>query len=55
MRDGGVWQMNVYGGAKHRFTDPQAGAAGVPALEYNEQAAERSWRADDDLFNEVLV
>ena len=56
MRDGGVdWQMNVYGGAKHRFTDPQAAAAGAPAREYNEQAAERSWRAMIDLFNEVLA
>ncbi len=47
--------MNVYGGAKHRFTDPDAGAAGAPALEYNEQAAERSWRAMIDLFAEVLA
>lgn len=56
MRRAGVdWQMNVYSGAKHRFTDPQAGAAGAPALEYNEVAAERSWRAMTDLFDEVLA
>jgi dienelactone hydrolase len=56
MRDGGVqWQMNVYGGAKHRFTDPNAGAAGAPALEYNQPAAERSWRAMVDLFTHALA
>lgn len=55
MREHGVdWQMNVYSGAKHRFTDPNAGAAGVPGLEYNERAAQRSWRAMLDLFTEAL-
>jgi dienelactone hydrolase len=56
MRDAGVdWQMNLYGGAKHRFTDPNAAAAGVPGLEYNRGAAERSWRAMLDLFEETLA
>jgi len=55
MRDYGVdWQMNVYSHAKHRFTDPNAAAARSPALEYNERAAERSWRAMLDLFKEAL-
>lgn len=55
MREHGVdWQLNVYSGAKHRFTDPNAAAAGTPALEYNERAAERSWRAMLDLFGEAL-
>lgn len=48
------WQLNVYGGAKHRFTDPQAGAAGNPALEYNPLAAERAWRAMLDHVAESL-
>jgi dienelactone hydrolase len=56
MRAAGVdWQMNVYGGAKHRFTDPDASAAGVPGLEYNPSAAERSWRAMLDLLEEALA
>jgi dienelactone hydrolase len=56
MRAAGVeWQMNLYGGAKHRFTDPNAAAAGVPGLEYNQSAAKRSWRAMRDLFEETLV
>jgi dienelactone hydrolase len=56
MRASGVhWQMNLYSGAKHRFTDPHAADAGVPGLEYNQTATERSWRAMLDLFDEVLV
>jgi dienelactone hydrolase len=55
MRAAGVeWQLNVYGGAKHRFTDPNAGAAGNPALEYNPLAAERAWRAMLDHLGESL-
>jgi dienelactone hydrolase len=53
MRAAGVdWQLNVYGGAKHRFTDPNAAAAGNPALQYNPLAAERSWRAMLDHLRE---
>lgn len=52
---GGNWQMNLYGGAKHRFTDPNAAAAGVPGLEYNQSAAERSWRAMLDLLEETFA
>jgi dienelactone hydrolase len=56
MRAAGVdWQINLYGGAKHRFTDPNAAAVGVPGLEYNHRAAERSWRAMLDLFEETLA
>jgi dienelactone hydrolase len=56
MRAAGVdWEINLYGGVKHRFTGPEAGAAGIPALEYNQQAAERSWRAMLDLFDETLT
>lgn len=56
MRAAGVdWQMHRYGGAQHRFTDPGAAAAGVPGLAYNPVAAERSWRAMLDLFEETLA
>ena len=56
MRAAGVdWEMNLYGGVKHRFTDPNAAAAGIAALEYNQLAAERSWRAMLDLFDETLT
>ncbi len=54
MRDAGVdWQMNLYGGAVHSFTNPAAGTAN-PALAYNRHADESSWRAMLELFDEVF-
>ncbi|MFN0029717.1 MAG: dienelactone hydrolase family protein [Acidimicrobiales bacterium] len=55
MRAGGVdWRMNLYGGAAHSFTNPTAGAMGVPGIEYHELTDIRSWNAMLDLFNETL-
>lgn len=55
MRAGGVdWRMNLYGGAAHSFTNPTAGAMGVPGIEYHEPTDVRSWNAMLDLFNETL-
>lgn len=55
MRAAGVdWRMNVYGGAKHSFTNPNVNSLGIDALAYDRRADERSWRAMVDLFNEVL-
>jgi dienelactone hydrolase len=55
MRGGDVdWRMNVYGGAAHSFTNPNAGAMGMPGIEYHAPTAERSWRAMVDLFQEAL-
>jgi dienelactone hydrolase len=48
------WRMNLYGGAEHSFTHPSADQAGLPGLRYHKAAAERSWRAMLDLFNEVF-
>ncbi|MDH4074797.1 MAG: dienelactone hydrolase family protein, partial [Acidimicrobiia bacterium] len=54
MRAGGVdWRMNLYGGAAHSFTNPDAGALGVPGIEYHELTNQRSWEAMLDLFREV--
>ena len=56
MRAAGVdWRMNLYGGAKHSFTHPGAGGAGLAALEYHEPTDERSWRAMRDLLDEVFA
>jgi dienelactone hydrolase len=49
------WQMHVYGGAKHSFTHPLAGAAGLAGLEYDQRTDERSWRAMVDLLAEAFV
>ena len=55
MRDAGVdWRMNLYGGAAHSFTNPDAGALGVPGIEYHERTDRRSWAAMVDLFAETF-
>jgi dienelactone hydrolase len=55
MTEAGVdWSIVLYGGVKHSFTHPFAASAGVPGLEYNERAAQRSWQAMLDLFDEVF-
>lgn len=38
------WQVITYGGAKHAFTNPDAGGR-MPALAYNADADARSWDA----------
>jgi dienelactone hydrolase len=56
MRAAGVdWRVNLYGGAKHSFTNPRAGLSGWPALEYHELSEQRSWRAMTDLFDEAFA
>jgi dienelactone hydrolase len=49
------WQMNLYGGARHSFTNPRAEQAGTPALAYHDPSDRRSWRAMVDLFDEVFA
>jgi dienelactone hydrolase len=57
MRDGGVnWQMSVYGGVKHSFTNPEADKMGRPEFAaYDEQADRRSWSEMLTLFGEVFA
>jgi dienelactone hydrolase len=47
------WQVHVYGGAGHGFTNPEADGAGVPELAYHPAADRRSWSAMLRLFEEV--
>ena len=55
LRVAGVdWQVHVHGGARHSFTNPDAGAAGIDALAYDERSDRRSWRAMVDFLDEVL-
>ncbi len=44
------WEFNIYSGAKHSFTNPDAGKYHVAALAYNEEADHRSWQAMKDFF-----
>jgi dienelactone hydrolase len=46
------WRMNIYGGAVHSFTNPNADLAGIPGVAYNQLTDERSWRAMLDFFDE---
>ena len=42
MRAGGVdWQMNLYGGAVHSFTNPNAGEAGMAGVAYHKLTDDR--------------
>jgi dienelactone hydrolase len=56
MRGAGVdWRLNLYGGAKHSFTNPRSDLLGWPALGYDEATDRRSWRDMTDLFDEVFA
>ncbi|MGD0749107.1 MAG: dienelactone hydrolase family protein [Acidimicrobiales bacterium] len=55
MRAGGVdWQLVVYGGAVHSFTNPRATGLDLPGIAYDEATDRRSWQAMLDLFTEVF-
>ncbi len=54
MRAAGVdWQMHLYGGAVHSFTNPTADGSN-PAIKYDANADRRSWQAMRNLFAEVF-
>ncbi len=48
------WQMIVYGGAGHSFTNPGIAAFGMPGFDYHELTDRRSWTAMLALFDEAL-
>jgi len=55
MRKAGVdWQMNIYGGAQHGFTNPDADRYGIKGLAYNEKADRRSWEAMKSFLGEIF-
>ena len=49
------WQFVAYGGAKHSFTNPNAGKFGIDGLAYDPNADRRSWRDMKQLFKEALA
>lgn len=57
MRAGGVdWQLHLYGGVVHSFTNPDADARGMPEfLRYDATADARSWAAMHALLDETLA
>jgi dienelactone hydrolase len=55
MRQAGVdWQVNIYGGAKHAFTNRDADQIPMPGFGYHKTADQRSWDAMRSFFSEVF-
>ncbi|GJL49795.1 MAG: hypothetical protein NPIRA01_10220 [Nitrospirales bacterium] len=48
------WQMVIYAGARHSFTNPDADKVGMDALKYNKKADERSWKHMQLFFDELF-
>lgn len=53
-RIGADWEMTIYSGTRHGFTNPDAGQYGIDNLAYNEVADRRSWAAMLKLLSEVF-
>jgi dienelactone hydrolase len=55
MRGAGVdWQMHLYGGTVHSFTNTEADKRNNPAMRYSEAADKESWVAMQEIFSAVL-
>jgi dienelactone hydrolase len=56
MRNAGVdWQMHLYGGVVHSFTNTEADKRNNPAMRYSEAADKESWAAMQELFTATLM
>jgi len=56
LRKAGVdWQMILYGGAVHGFTNPEHGTDPSKGVAYNEKADRRSWEAMKAFFAELFA
>ena len=51
---GATVQVVTYPGAKHSFTNPDAGKAGMDGLAYDAEADRKSWEAALQLFREAF-
>ena len=55
LNDAGVdWQMKIYGGAMHSFTDPTA-TGEMKGAQYNPSADRRSWQDMQQFFEEIFA
>lgn len=48
------WQMILYGGAAHSFTNPAAANFNMPGIVYDARTEKRSWQAMLNLFAEAF-
>ncbi|WP_395018814.1 dienelactone hydrolase family protein [Dongia sp.] len=56
MRNAGVdWQMHLYGGVVHSFTNVEADKRNNPAMRYSEAADKASWASMQELFTATLI
>jgi dienelactone hydrolase len=51
---GADWQLHVFGGVGHSFTNPDIDALGFPGFSYNERAHNRAWNIMLALFDELF-
>lgn len=51
---GADWQLHLYGGVGHSFTNSEVDALGFPGFRYDAQASRRSWNAMTALLREVF-
>jgi dienelactone hydrolase len=49
------WQLHLYGGVGHSFTNPDIDALGFAGFAYDDAADRRSWAAMLNLFEETLA
>ncbi len=49
------WEMNIYGGVRHGFTNPDASRYGIDNLVYDERADRRSWKRMQLFFDEIFA
>lgn len=55
MKDAGAhYQINIYSGAVHSFTNPAADGRRMKGATYNKVADERSWQAMQDFFKDIF-
>jgi dienelactone hydrolase len=55
MRNGAVdWQMDLYGGVVHSFTNPEADKYGIPGLKFDAKADARSWAKKRGFLDEIV-
>ena len=52
---GADWQVIIYGGAKHAFTNPASDGIPLPGFGYSPFADRRSWAAMQSFFSEVFA
>jgi dienelactone hydrolase len=51
---GADWEMDIYGGARHSFTVPDAERKGIENIQYDPRADSRSWQRLLGFFHEIF-